>query len=140
QFVHLIMATRERLLALYGDERTEAGLVQSSNKRRDISREELRRQKKQILDDLQKDYAKLKAQWGGETEYDHWFAQGVKNAKLNSVAAYYDLVPGFERLLTLNNGNLPQFYQAALRLSKMPRKERHAWLMKPDGAEVNWVK
>ena len=132
QFAHLIMATRERLETLYGDELTEAGLVQSTPKKRDIPREELRRQKQLILDDLQKEYVLLKAQWGGETEYDHWFAHGVNNAKLNSVAAYYDLVPGFERLLALNGGDLEKFYQAARHLSKMPRKERHSWLAKPD--------
>jgi len=93
----------------------------------------LRRQKKQILDDLQKEYAKLKTQWGGENEYDHWFANGVNNAKLNSVAAYYNLVPGFERLLTINGGDLEKFYHAASELSKMPREERHAWLKNPEG-------
>jgi predicted aminopeptidase len=127
------MGTREQLEALYGDERTETGIVQATNKKKDVPREELRRKKKRILDDLQNGYTKLKAQWGGETEYDNWFAKGVNNAKLNSVAEYYDLVPGFERLLLINGGDLKKFYHAASELAKMPRKERHAWLKNPEG-------
>jgi predicted aminopeptidase len=57
----------------------------------------------------------------------------VNNAKLNSVAAYYDFVPGFERLLTINGGDLQKFYHGASELAKLPRKERHAWLKNPDG-------
>jgi predicted aminopeptidase len=133
QFAHLVMGTRERLEALYGDELTETGIAQATNKKQNVSREELRREKKRILDDLQSEYVKLKAQWGGETEYDNWFAKGVNNAKLNSVAAYYDFVPGFERLLTINGGDLQKFYHGASELAKLPRKERHAWLKNPDG-------
>jgi predicted aminopeptidase len=137
EFVHLIAAARQRLETLYGDERTEAGVVRSTPKKEDVPHEELRRQKQAIVDDLQKDYVRLKAQWGGATDYDEWFARGINNAKLNSVAAYYDLVPGFERLLALNGGDLEKFYRAARRLSKMPRKERRSSLAKPDGAALN---
>lgn len=138
QFVHLIMSTRERLQTLYGDERTDSGLVQSTSKKHDVPREEMRQQKQLILDDLLKRYAHLKEQWGGVTEYDDWFAHGLNNAKLNSVAAYYDLVPGFERLLALNGGDLQKFYDAAKRLSKLSMKERHAWLDNPKAAYSNF--
>jgi len=70
----------------------------------------------------------LKQRWGGESDYDPWFARQVNNAKLNSVAAYYDLVPGFEHLLALNGGDLEKFYQAAERLAQKTKKERHLWL------------
>ncbi len=89
----------------------------------------LREQKKQILDQLQQKYVQLKQRWGGESDYDPWFARQVNNAKLNSVAAYYDLVPGFEHLLALNGGDLEKFYQAAERLAQKPKKERHRRLM-----------
>ena len=124
QFVHLIAQTREQLAALYGDERTEGGKVKATKNKRDVPVEQLRQQKKRILAQLQQDYAQLKAKWGGNTEYDGWFAHPVNNAKLNSVAAYYDLVPGFDRLLELNSGDLAKFYDAAKRLSKEPKKTR----------------
>ena len=45
------------------------------------------------------------------------------------MAAYYDLVPGFERLLELNGGDLEKFYQAADRLTHEPKAERHRRLL-----------
>ena len=125
QFVHLITVTREQLEALYGDERTEEGRVTATTKKRGIPPQEFREQKRRIIDRLQGDYAKLKQEWQGDTSYDAWFARQVNNAQLNSVAAYYDLVPGFEHLLELNGGDLEKFYTEAERLSKMPKKDRH---------------
>ena len=128
QFAHLIMNTRERLAALYDDEWTGQGQVKAAKKRRAVPPEELRRQKQALLDRLRREYAQLKSQWGGYTGYDEWFAHPVNNAQLNSVAAYYDLVPGFERLLELNGGDLEKFYQAAEWLAREPKAERHRWL------------
>lgn len=129
QFVHLILATRQRLAALYGDERTAKGDLKATGKKRATAPEELRRQKQQVLERLQEEYRKLKIeQWGGDAQYDEWFVHGVNNAKLNSVAAYYDLVPGFERLLEQNGGDLERFYQAARQLAKRPKKERESRL------------
>jgi predicted aminopeptidase len=126
-FVHLIARTREKLEKLYGDQRNAEGKLKASKKPiADIN--ELRRDKAAIYAQLQKDYQSLKESWGGNKEYDEWFAREVNNAKLNSVAAYYDLVPGFERLLALNDGDLEKFYNEAERLSKMKKKERHQWL------------
>ena len=128
QFVHLTMTARERLEALYGDERTAEGKVRATSKKRSVAPEHLRQEKKRIMQMLQHDFAELKKEWAGDTSYDAWSAQQVNNAQLNSVAAYYELVPGFEHLLEQNGGDLEKFYAAAERLSKMPKKERHQWL------------
>jgi predicted aminopeptidase len=128
QFANLIMTTRERLETLYEDERTEDGKVKAAKKRHAVTPEKLRRQKQDLINRLQQEYAQLKAQWGGDKEYDSWFAGPVNNAQLNSVAAYYDLVPGFERLLEQNGGDLEKFYEAAERLAKEPKVERQRWL------------
>jgi predicted aminopeptidase len=124
QFVHLVMGTRTRLAALYGDAVTEEGTVTATKKRQGVAPGELLRQKQQVLEDLQQQYAQLKAQWGGDTQYDGWFAEQVNNAKLNSVAAYYDLLLGFEHLLKSNGGDLEKFYPAVERLSRKPKNER----------------
>lgn len=111
EFVHLIMRTREQLEKLYG---TPPAPVQ-----------ELRREKQRVFDDLRREYAGMKAKWGGYSGYDEWFAHDLNNAKLNTVANYYDYVPGFQRLLQANGGDMEKFYAAAERLSKEPKDKRH---------------
>jgi predicted aminopeptidase len=137
QFARLIAATRERLQTLYGDELTEAGKVKAGRKPRATPPEDLRRQKQQLLDRLRNDYGHLKTQWGGIKDYDYWFSRPLNNAQLNTVAAYYDLVPGFERLLAINGGDLEKFCEAVARLAKAPQAERHRQLQElgraPDG-------
>ena len=128
QFANLIMTTRERLQALYGDERTDEGNVKAAKKKHNLPPEQLRGQKQYLINRLQQEYTQLKAQWGGNTAYDDWFAGPVNNAQINSVAAYYDLVPGFERLLQQNGGDLEKFYEAADRLARDPKTERDRWL------------
>jgi predicted aminopeptidase len=128
EFADLIMQTRLRLETLFGDARDEDGKVKAAPKPNGTPRQELRRQKAALLDRLRQEYTTLKAKWGGDTQYDEWFARELNNAKLNSVAAYYDLVPGFEYLLKLNGGDLEKFYDAAERLANKPKKERHEWL------------
>jgi predicted aminopeptidase len=128
QFAHLLMRTRGRLETLYGDVRTEEGKVKAVKTQRAIAPEQLRREKQDLMGRLQREYAQLKSQWGGDTEYDEWFAHPVNNAQLNSVAAYYDLVPGFECLLQQNGGDLGKFYEAADRLAREPKTERDRWL------------
>jgi predicted aminopeptidase len=124
QFIQLIARARERLEKLYGDERNEAGKVKATKKKLAIPPEQLREEKQLIFFALQEEYVRLKASWGGDQAYENWFAQQVNNAQLNSVAAYYDLVPGFEQLLKIHGGDLEKFYEEAERLAKKPKKER----------------
>jgi predicted aminopeptidase len=122
------METRQELETLYGDEKTEAGKIMASKKPRELSAQQLRQKKNAIFEQLQNHYAKAKADWGGDSEYDDWFSRQLNNAKLNSVAAYYDLVPGFTQLLKMNDGDLEKFYNAAEALSNRPKKERQQWI------------
>ncbi len=128
QFARLIANTREQLETLYGDERTESGKIKATKQKQAVPREELRQQKQAVFDRLRQSYEELKAQWGGNTDYDAWFAGPLNNAQLNSVATYYDLVPGFKQLLALNGGDLGKFYEAADKLAHEPKAERHEWL------------
>jgi predicted aminopeptidase len=130
QYVHLVMTTRTRLAALYGDTRSGGDKLKANPKHQNVPAAELRRQKQQILDDMRAEYAQLKTEWGGNDEFGGWFVHHVNNAGLNSVATYYDLVPGFEQLLAQNGGDLEKYYAAAKAISKKPRKERHAELKK----------
>jgi predicted aminopeptidase len=58
---------------------------------------------------------------------------GPNNARLASLATYYDCVPGFERLLAREQNDLPRFYQAARELAKLPRAERRKLLCASGG-------
>jgi predicted aminopeptidase len=124
QFARLIADTRLRLESLYGDKRNEQGTVTAVPKPA-APTDQLRKEKQRILDDLQQQYQRLKTQWGGATNYDRWFSRQLNNARLNSVATYYDLVPSFERMLESSGGDLEKFYSAVEQLAKLPKKDRH---------------
>ncbi len=59
-------------------------------------------------------------------------AGGPNNARLASIATYFDCVPGFENLLERTGRDLPRFYAAAQELAKLPRAERRAQLCGPE--------
>ena len=124
QFARLIANTRGRLETLYGDVRSEDGKIQAARHKPAIPLEQLRQQKKVLLQRLRHEYTQLKAQWGGAMDYDDWFVPTINNASLNSVAAYYDLVPAFEQLLKQNGGDLRKFYDAADKLADQPKADR----------------
>ncbi len=123
-WVHLVMHTRTRLEALYGDQDLGEGKIKAAKDHHGMSPERLRAEKQRILDDMKQHFLALKAQWNGDSEFDWWFTHPVNNAHLNSVAAYYDLVPAFEEILSQNRGDLEKFYQAVERLSKKSKSER----------------
>ena len=58
-----------------------------------------RQAKAVLLNALRRDYAGLKAGWGGYAGYDKFFADDLNNAKLASLSLYSALVPAFEALL-----------------------------------------
>ena len=64
----------------------------------------------------------------GHQYYESWLKEGLNNAHLASVATYYQCVPGFQRLLAEQGGDLVRFYAAAREVGKLPRGERHAQL------------
>ena len=114
QFVDLVMAARGQLQALYANPNLSDAAKLS--------------RKQDIIAQLRARHAELKAAWGGQSPFDAWFDQPINNAKLNTVSAYYDLVPAFEALLRANGGDLERFYQAVARLGKLPVPERHRQL------------
>ncbi len=134
EFVHLVLKTRGQLEQLFGDMRTEEGKVKATEARKNTPRAELRQAKQRVYTQFKQEFASLKQHWGGDPEFDAWFTYSINNAHLNSVAAYYDLVPAFERLLAANGGDLKKFYKAAQELAKKSRKERNELLKGGEGA------
>jgi len=111
QFVGLVTAARDQLQAIYDDPKLTVPAKLA--------------RKQQIIAQLRAQHDALKAFWGGASPFDDWFAEPINNAKLNTVSAYYDLVPAFAALLRSNHGDLEKFYQAVARLGKLPIQRRH---------------
>lgn len=127
-FVALVLGARQELMRLYGDVLTPKGTIKAGKAPPQVSPGEMRAEKQRILDQLATDYNALRSTWTNGVHFDSWFEGPVNNAKLNSIAAYYELVPGFQRLLVLNHDDLESFYRDVRRLAKKSQQERHEHL------------
>ena len=136
QFVRLVMAARARLEVLYGEQPDGEKAAKRPAPRTPADASILRVEKEKILARLRHDYATMKAGWGGHGEYDPWFARPLNHARLNTVATYYDLVPGFRRLLEAGGGDLEKFYHEVRSLKKLSKTARrqHLERLGPAGA------
>jgi predicted aminopeptidase len=113
-FHALIRAARDRLKAIYAGPGSDAEKLAA---------------KARALADLQADYRNLRdVRWGGYSGYDRWFAGGVNNAMLASVGLYLDDVPAFQAILAQHGGDLPRYYDAVRKISRLPADERRARL------------
>jgi predicted aminopeptidase len=115
EITRLLLQTREKLEHLYLSE-SRSGVAQ------------MRRGKAAILERMQEEYARIRARWRGDSRYDRTFSKPWNNARLNAVATYYDLVPGFERLLRAKRGDLKAFYAAVETMRTLNKTERRAAL------------
>jgi predicted aminopeptidase len=114
-FVDLFAQTRKKLAQLYASNMPEA---------------QMRAKKAAIFAQLTQQARDLQRQQGNRY-YEPWLKEGLNNAHLASIATYYQCVPGFQRLLAEQGGDLVRFYAAARALSKQPRAVRHTQLCQP---------
>jgi len=126
QFVRLVMNARDELERLYQQPAVTNAQLASLSHYSALTTEAKRQRKEQIIANLRADYEKVKmTSWGGNPEYDNWFHKPINNAKLNTVATYYEMVPAFNQLLHKCNDDLPCFYQEVRRIAKLPKEQRH---------------
>jgi predicted aminopeptidase len=118
EFVGLVRDTRRELELLY--QRNEA-----------LPDGQLRRHKAEILAGFERRAADWRTSSNCDGDYSKWFDKPVNNARLNTIATYYDLVPGFERLLAACDGDLERFYREVERLSRLGKEERRMHLNAP---------
>jgi predicted aminopeptidase len=111
EVVDLLNATRAELRAVYA-----SGLAP----------ELMRDRKRAAFAALAKSFALLKSRWGGHAPFEAWFADGLNNAHLASVATYFACVPGFQRELEAVGGDLTAFYARVRELAKLDQKKRDA--------------
>jgi predicted aminopeptidase len=119
QFVQLVMNARAELQELY-DADDEKG-----RRKVPAAPEATRAAKQAIIKRLRERYEQLKVSWGGASGLDGWFRRPLNNAQLNTIAVYYELVPGFEALLRAADGDLERFYKSVRALRKLSKEERH---------------
>jgi predicted aminopeptidase len=112
-FARLIRDYRKQLQALYK--------IADSTERQ-------RQAKAGLLNALRRDFAELKANWGGYAGYDRFFAEDLNNAKLASLSLYSELVPAFEALLDQEDHQLPRFYQRVRALAALDKEARREML------------
>ena len=87
---------------------------------------ERRARKQQSLSAVAAGVRELEQQLGVRTGYDAWLDEGLNNAHLASIATYFDCVPGFERLLARQQGDLGAYYAAVRALGRGPAAARNA--------------
>jgi predicted aminopeptidase len=113
QFRVLALATRRELEQIYKQNEAVAPDTRALAASKFIAMQHFR-----------EDYARLRASWDGYAGYDPWVAR-ANNASFGALAAYDDLVPGFEALFESEGRHWLRFYDAAKRLARLPKDERH---------------
>lgn len=116
RFHELVLDYRTRLDTIY-----QSGLPDSLK----------RTHKERLLNDLQRDYQRLRESWGDDDRYDRWMTGNLNNARLAAFATYRGLVPAFITLYEHGQRDLHTFYQRVQILSECDRDSRRRALTEP---------
>lgn len=108
-FIALVRATSQRLETVYASPTSAA---------------QKRVSKAALFDQLRARYLERKAQWGGDSAYDEWMNTDLNNAKLASLAAYYDEVEHFVGLLARCQQDFARFYTVVDALGELEPAQR----------------
>jgi predicted aminopeptidase len=126
-------AREQELVGLLSDTRARLARLYASG----LPREEMVVKKAEAFDALAANIRALERREGVSYPlYEDWIREGLNNARLASVATYYDCVPGFRQLLQREDNDLPRFYAAARELAQLPKDERHARLCTTPGPDA----
>lgn len=119
QFTALVLATRERLAALYAQP---------------LSAQAMRTGKAAEFERLRREYRQLRdGPWQGDRRFDAWINGPMNNAKLLPFGLYDQWVPAFAGLFRQVAGDWRAFYDRAAALGKLPMDERRAELARLGG-------
>ena len=120
EFRDLVLAARRDLERIYDKKMAPP-----------LSHATLLAMKIRALEKFRANYARLREEWlrapGAEARqfagYDWWVAH-ANNARFGAMAAYDELVPGFEALFEREGRSFTRFYDAARCLAELPKAER----------------
>lgn len=125
-FIAVTLQLREQLAQLYAQagphSRSESWLLSA---------------KRQLIDDYQsKHYPAFKQRWSklvsveSLDRYDHWASDSLNNAKLVTIASYFQWQPGFDRILAEVDGDWGLFYQRVKQIARQDAAQRQRLLDK----------
>lgn len=109
-------------LALVARYRRELGAVYQAP----VPDGEKRERKRAVFARLVGELRALGAKYGVESALAAELDGRPNNARLASLSAYSECVPGFQRLLGENGHDLPRFFAQARAIAKLPREQRRA--------------
>jgi len=112
QFRKLTRSTRLDLQKIYNQNKTPAPVSKAQAAL-----------KSEAMKHFHHNYLVLKNSWGGYRGYDAWVAQ-ANNAAFGALAAYDELVPGFEALFAREGRDWLRFYAAVRLLAQQAAPER----------------
>jgi len=93
-----------------------------------VAPEAMRQRKQEVFAALVAELKTLDTEYGVHSGLVSDLEEAPNNARLASLATYFDCIPGFERVLAEQQHDLPRFYDAVRELAKLPREQRHAQL------------
>jgi len=93
-----------------------------------------RARKREIFAQLAAEIAALELAAGVHSRWVRDLAADPNNARLATLATYYDCVPGLQHLLELQQHDLAKFYQRVREAARATKLERHAEFCSPKGA------
>jgi predicted aminopeptidase len=102
----------------------------------DLPADTMRARKAEVFARLVRELRVLDSRYGTQSGLAFELDGKPNNARLASLATYYECVPGFEKLLADEQHDLPRFYAAARALAQLPREERHARLCRAAPAQA----
>jgi predicted aminopeptidase len=110
------------IAAIFTDARSELATLYRSG----LPPQELRPRKRAMLDQAGQAVLDFARAAGAASGYEGWITAGLNNAHLAAVSSYHGCIPGFQRLLAEQGGNLPRFYAAARALGAATAERRRA--------------
>jgi predicted aminopeptidase len=121
QWVNLVLGARQKLEAVYATTQTPEGKTDQES-----LDAYMRKGKAEVIGQLRKEYETLKrTEWAGIGDYDKWMSKPINNARLNTIDAYYRLLPAFSSMIAADGTNMEKFYKEVNVLAKVPKEERH---------------
>lgn len=121
---HRWLAYRNRITALIGDTRDTLAQIY----RQDIAESEKRVQKTLAFDRARLAHAEIARQHEIKQGFTRWFASGLNNAKIGSIATYSTQVPAFTHLITAHNQDFNAFFSYVEKLGDLEKPMRDACL------------
>jgi len=113
-FSNLVGKARNRLAAIYLSKETDAVM---------------RQKKAGFFASLEQDYQRLSDEkWQGKRYYSSWFKEPLNNARLALFNTYEGGFCAFQGLWDKSGGDWQKFHHLAEKKSRLPKKERQAWL------------